>query len=687
MKVSMFIIPILLAGSSTSTWAGFNFGDCSGSGTFEQEIQHYNGNVDNAVTVGSIPKGLQGLRISLISDKDVDIRLYGANNEKIVHWPNGILNRPSTQTKPYKNVSVTYSGFNGTAGNRGHEFIEVTGSTPEAMTMKAFGYEAGYATVNYSWTGKDGCEPVQTGSGSFTQDILLNEKTLVGTIPPNIENVEITLQAATDIDIQLYGADGTPIIAWPSGLLSDSGFNHITYKGMDIEWSGYNGVNGNAGHEFIRIVGATSELLVMKVFGYAAGTAEVTYRWGNALTGKKYPATTTLVSRATDTNLPAPNAGEFVIDNVFGTKITKVNKTDNAISNYPKVQSWNQDMTLLRIGSRIYNATTLEETAITSGKTTSESYQTLCSRSSDYFRWSNVVPNRFFVMNSSYQFIQGEINGTSVDCSTVLNPLDAYEVVHIGPHEGNIDTNDKYVLFSAKKPNDSTIYLILFNIPNKTEIWTKPLPNEKWIWIQDQNYPNDPGKGYWIPEKMDWISVSPSGTYIVMNNTNGPRDGMYRYDRSFQNKTKLQYRWDGNGQLYSEGGHGDMGYDTNGNEVWVQFISGVGVYSFNLDNPVELGKELLTSPYGGGHISCRNTQRTDGWCYVTTTQAGYLQVFALKLDGSGNENVQNFSQTHVGEEYETVYGAPSPDGTKMIFNSYWGHENHANVDTFIVEVP
>jgi Tol biopolymer transport system component len=184
---------------------------------------------------------------------------------------------------------------------------------------------------------------------------------------------------------------------------------------------------------------------------------------------------------------------------------------------------------------------------------------------------------------------------------------------------------------------------------------------------------------------LDWLSVSPSGRYIVFNYDNGNTDGMFRYDIDFTNKIKLQYRWDGNGELYSEGGHGDMGYDTDGYEVFVQFISGLGVYSFNLDNPTELGKELLHSPYGGGHISCRNTKRP-GWCYITANTDsdgnGLKRIFALELDGTGNENIQNFTQSHIDTGFHDTYGGVSPDGTKIIFNSHWGT---ANVDTFVVE--
>lgn len=393
---------------------------------------------------------------------------------------------------------------------------------------------------------------------------------------------------------------------------------------------------------------------------------------------KKFPETVTLEARLTDNTIIRPPKGQSVDDNIFGTRITRINVTDDgtgtAIANYPKVQSWNKDMSLLRIGNRLYDANSMQESAITQGKTPAQAYQTLCSRSSDYFRWSNMKPDRFFVMNSSYQFIQGTITGNTVDCTNILDSFAEFEEVHIGPHEGNIDYNDQYVVFSAKKPNDAAYYIILFDIPGKTRVWTKVITDNTWVQVN----------GDWQPSQIDWVSVSPSGRYIVVNENdkNEFQDGLYRYDLDYTDPQKLQY--DYQGTLYSEGGHGDMGFDMEGNEVYVQFLSGLGVYSFNLDNPNELGKELLTSPYGGGHVSCRNSRR-QGWCYVTTQEEGYKQVFALKLDGTANQTVQNFSQSHIHDGFPETYGAPSPDGTIIIFNSNWDN-NHVGVNTFQGEI-
>jgi len=387
---------------------------------------------------------------------------------------------------------------------------------------------------------------------------------------------------------------------------------------------------------------------------------------------KTYPKTVTLEEIERDNALLRPTVNTPTIDKIFNTRIQMLDKNDEEISNYPKVQTWNSNMTLMRIGSRLYDAETLKESPYT--KNSNNPYSTLCSRTSDYFRWSNKSSDTFFVLNSSYSLIQGKLNSNSIDCTNVIESFSDYETVHIGPHEGNIDENDRYLLLTAKKENDTTIYLILYDISKHSRVWTKVLPDDHWVYDES-----------WSPAVMDWSSVSPSGKYILINNRSKANntEGLSRYDINFENHAFLKY--DYKGSLYSEGGHADMGYDQNHNEVIVQFLTGLGVYSFNLDHPNELGQELLGSPYGGGHVSCRNTKR-DGWCYITTNVDsngnGLKRIFALKLDGTGDENVENFSQTYINDDFGATFGGASPDGTKMIFNSHWDTDN---IDTFVVD--
>jgi hypothetical protein len=48
-------------------------------------------------------------------------------------------------------MTIEYSGYNGIAGNWGHESIDITGSTTRPLSMRAYGYQAGMATVDYGW--------------------------------------------------------------------------------------------------------------------------------------------------------------------------------------------------------------------------------------------------------------------------------------------------------------------------------------------------------------------------------------------------------------------------------------------------------------------------------------------------------------------------------------------------------
>jgi len=276
MKIRVILLVNLLL--SASLWAEFDFGECQGAKSFEQYIEQYDGDYENAVTVGKIPKGIKGLKITLTSDKDVDIRIYGENDYKIVHWPRGLLHSSVAGSATYKGVNVQYSGFDGVNGQQGHEYINIVGTLPVEMTMKAFGYKSGNAVVNYSWTGKDGCTAAG-GEGSFAQEVKYKDIVKVGDIPAEVNGFEVYLNSNIDLDIQLYGEDGTAIIAWPRGLLHGPGLQTIDYHGMHIEWSGFNGTNGHRGNEYIKVTGKTTEPITMKVYGYQAGYADISYSW------------------------------------------------------------------------------------------------------------------------------------------------------------------------------------------------------------------------------------------------------------------------------------------------------------------------------------------------------------------------------------------------------------------------
>jgi|GEM_PF-1186595 len=265
---------------STSAAAQFDWGsDCeSGEGSFLQDIPH-----EATVDVGVIPAQKGNVSIALDSDVDVDIQLIDEQTgTEIIAWPSGRLNGPSEACTTFQGVRYCYSGYNGnqTLGGLGKEWIRVEGVTNRPLIMKAYGYAPGAAPVTYSFTAPDTCN--ETGSGEFAQQIQEEAVVTVGDIPAGKVAVEIELNArmGRDVDIQLYDGD-TALVMWPSGMLSGPTQQALQYQGMTIVYSGYNGVGGNWGREFIRIEGEVSTTLTMKAFGYQSGFADVTYSWGN----------------------------------------------------------------------------------------------------------------------------------------------------------------------------------------------------------------------------------------------------------------------------------------------------------------------------------------------------------------------------------------------------------------------
>jgi hypothetical protein len=138
------------AGDAVVTYSWAEMPNCidQGSGSFTQSIER-----NSVVEVGAIPQGKQNLRITLTSDKDVDIQLYDGNTP-IVMWDNdetALLHGEERESTTYKDMVITYSGYNGDGTNYGNEFITVKGTVATPLTMKAFGYAAGEAQVDYAW--------------------------------------------------------------------------------------------------------------------------------------------------------------------------------------------------------------------------------------------------------------------------------------------------------------------------------------------------------------------------------------------------------------------------------------------------------------------------------------------------------------------------------------------------------
>jgi len=265
------------------TCTGFCFpegGSQLGSGTFQQYIPP-KGLLE---VPGDIPVGIKNFYVELTAEVDVDIQLYDIDtNRTLVGWKiNALIDSGKEMSADYNGVTIEYSGYNGiVCGDRGHEYIKITGTTRNNFRMKLYGYKEGQATVNYSYEGAQGAG-IPAGQGSFEQQVPAKAVVAVpGDIPQGINNLSIKLSSDVDVDVQLYDVDtNTPLVGWRIGALIDSGRKTSKmYNGVTIEYSGYNGDVVSRGNEYIKLLGITRNRLQMKLYGYQEGYATIKYSW------------------------------------------------------------------------------------------------------------------------------------------------------------------------------------------------------------------------------------------------------------------------------------------------------------------------------------------------------------------------------------------------------------------------
>ncbi|HHD78235.1 MAG TPA: DUF5011 domain-containing protein [Epsilonproteobacteria bacterium] len=389
-------------------------------------------------------------------------------------------------------------------------------------------------------------------------------------------------------------------------------------------------------------------------------------------------------SIATDQSVLKPLYLASYNEPYFGTTVTRITDREVQTGNaqpYPKTQAWNSDMTLIRLGYRLYDATNFVENPITQNQ--------LIDGQLTEMKWSTKEPNLFYGINNRlsthYRFTKATIGTNTI---TYTYPIafskEIYDEFLLGKYEGNIDLDEKYVVFAARKKEMNFLTAIVYDIENNTTI-IKDLTHVKWYKEDvEGNFVVDSGENNQI---FDWISVSPLGKSILINWQDEPenpnteiRASIDQYDMQLNFIRKLA----------DHGNHGDMGLDENGKEVYVQFGFGNdregnnnrAIWSYPLDGTQRI--ELLPSKYGGGHVSCRN-YRQNGWCYLSTSQEGFREALGVKLDGTGA--VKRFAQTHFlndGGNGDGANAIVSPDGTQMIFKSNWA-ENGGIWDSYHVK--
>lgn len=339
-----------------------------------------------------------------------------------------------------------------------------------------------------------------------------------------------------------------------------------------------------------------------------------------------YPPNTIYDGPKNVPSLPRPGYLQPIIDPVFGTKITRISdesmgpsKPSRLQHHYSKDQPWNSDMTLIKLHAAEF---------ILDAKT----YQVVNKQSSkNEPKWSTVDPDIIFYVSGN-QFRKWNVR-TNAD--TLLHAFPEGNI-SIGNYEGNISIGDKYVVL-----NVGPTLAIVYDIANGVVISKKDIG----------------------AAASDWMSISPSGNYVVLHSNTG--GGVVVHDRNLNFLRKI----------FGHGSHADLGYDGSSNEIQAQVCTGKG--RARLDNG--LMSELMPGFNECGHLSLRSYKRP-GWAL----KSGEGELYAIKLDGSGI--VQRFAHEHSsGATYDSQpKGVISPDGSKVMWNSDWGS---GSVYAYVAEMP
>jgi hypothetical protein len=237
--------------------------------------------------------------------------------------------------------------------------------------------------------------------------------------------------------------------------------------------------------------------------------------------------------------------------------------------------------------------------------------------------------------------------------------------------EGRPSDDWRYFAFLGYPTGGGSPHVVVADLNNKSVIarWTDP------------------------PSTPDWVGMSPSGSYAVLQFVNGLGTQLYRRDLSPVR------------QLIAGTPHSDFAYDADGDEVLVydvvddaevaKFSDRAGFATVRFRDGAK--KFLLESHYWWAiHISGLASREHPGWAlvstYTTPSSAQHplgREVFWLPLDGSGD--VRRIAHHHSDvtiqgdkkDYWAEPHGSPSWDGSRVFFSSTWG-DAYKRYDLYMV---
>ena len=406
-----------------------------------------------------------------------------------------------------------------------------------------------------------------------------------------------------------------------------------------------------------------------------------------------YPGFMNLVTDSlaimTQPNVVRPGYLVPTTDPVFGTPVIRIGgNTGSAVGNglsgtwaldarhhYSKDQPWNADGTLLAIDNGS-NLLMLDGETYVPRRNECSNY----SRSDDRWHPSPQHANERINVNGS-ELMWFDV----VRCVKTRTWQLPFTVDYFGPSEGNPSNDGRFCAL--------TDGVRMFVVDMDPQAPFAPYPAAR---IGPIARIDDCGLSGGC--RIDWVSVSPSGKYVVVN-----YDGDYlRVFDVDPNTLALTQRPMPAGSARCHGtaakgfiydlGHADMAlnpFDNNEDVIIGQehcgrsgeVVNGSllgGVTMVRLRDGAVTGLTLPSNEAYPHHISTRNFDRP-GWAYagyhVETSGRHIDEIIAVKMDGS--RTVQRFAHKH--STYSSCYrceshAVPSRDGRRVLWASNWAYK-------------
>ncbi len=367
-----------------------------------------------------------------------------------------------------------------------------------------------------------------------------------------------------------------------------------------------------------------------------------------------YPKDTTYQAIAASAPALPPLRG-FVEDPSTQTILQRITAYDAEAEWYPhheyaKIQPWNADGTLYRFYSvAIYDAQTHQRVRWLPG----DIYPTV---------WANTDPHLLYSFRDDGTIQTYDVVTGAYD---VLGRLTGYDRVALGPGEGNIDIHDHFVALVGKKGADLDV--VVFDLQHRQVVTVRTFPG---AW----------GNGGSMPQHVDWVSVSQSGRYVVINWNSGPPWDVQPFDGHYGVEAYRTTDMAFLRRLVRYGNHGDLCFTPAGGEVYVQFWGENGtINAYHLDrDQADVIHTADDFGVGDAHLSCRNILRP-GWAYVSTDPDRGGLILAVKLDGSQTVEYFGHHFSSAANYLKSPMPVPSPDGRRVMFKSDFGDAADADV--------